>query len=84
MGTLIHPSIREGLNKPGVQDLLLISISAGVLSSVASYWALNDARNQERVPKGKALAKAALVGLVSTGASIWLESLLLEQEMAEK
>jgi len=84
MGTLIHPDLAEGLKKPVVQDLLLISLTAGILSSVASYWALNDARNQSRMPKTSALLKATLIGFVSTGAGIYLESLLLEQELEQK
>jgi hypothetical protein len=84
MGTLIHEDLRKGLEKPVVQDLLLISLTAGILSSVASYWALNDARGQSRMPSTNALLKATLIGFVSTGAGIYLESLLLEQELAQK
>lgn len=84
MGTLIHQDIVEGLKKPVVQDLLLISLTAGIVSSVASYWAMNDARSQSRVPNAKALVKASLVGFVSTGATILLESLLVQQEMSDK
>lgn len=84
MGTLIRPELQEGLKKPVVQDLLAISLTAGILSSVASYWALNDALGQNRVPTPKALAKATLVGFVATGAAIYLESLLFEQELASK
>jgi hypothetical protein len=77
MATLIHQSLREGLKKSEVQDLLLISAATGVIASVAGYWAMSEAKGEMRMPTQKAIMKAAAVGLGGMVASWAFESYVI-------
>jgi hypothetical protein len=81
MGTLIHPTLSAGLKKPEVQDLLVISVAAGVIASVSGYWAMSEAKGESRMPSQKAIAKAAAVGLLGLVGSWAIESYLIEHKV---
>lgn len=79
MPPLVHPALREGLSQKEVKNLLYLSLAAGVVSSVAGYWAFNEAKGEERVPLGKAAVKAAMVGIASLAATLVLETYLINK-----
>ena len=68
---LIHPGVSDRLRDEKVQNLVLISLTLGALSSVAGYWAWNEVKGEPREAVGTAMTKAVGVGLVYLAYKAW-------------
>jgi len=68
---LIHRSVADSLKEQSAQNLVLISLTLGALSSVAGYWAWNEVKGEPREPVGTAMTKAVGVGLVYLAYKAW-------------
>lgn len=73
---VIHPVFRSALEDKRIQNLVVLSIATGVVSSVAGYWAFNEAKGETRMDTTKAIAKATAVGvgvlIATTAYESWL------------
>lgn len=71
---VIHPSVAERLREEKIQNLVLISLTLGALSSVAGYWAWNEVKGEPRTPAVPALTKALGVGMAYVLYKAWAVS----------
>jgi ABC-type Mn2+/Zn2+ transport system permease subunit len=69
--SLIHPSVAARLRDEKVQNLVLISLALGTVSSVAAYWAFNEVKGEPRTPLGTALTKAVGFGVAYLAYKAW-------------
>jgi hypothetical protein len=75
----IHPVFRSALSDKSIQNLVVLSVAAGVISSVSGYWAFNEAKGEARMDTTKAIAKATIGGVVVLLATTAYESWLIEK-----
>ena len=79
---IIHKSVAERLNAERVQNLVLISLTLGALSSVAGYWAWNEVKGEPRTPAVPAFAKALGFGMAYVLYKAWDTSRAIQKDTA--
>ena len=79
---IIHQSVADRLKEEQIQNLVLVSLTLGALSSVAGYWAWNEVKNEPRAPAVPAFAKALGFGMAYVLYKAWAESQELEKGRA--
>jgi hypothetical protein len=79
---IIHKSVAERLNAERVQNLVLISLTLGALSSVAGYWAWNEVKQEPRAPALPSFAKALGFGMAYVLYKAWVTGQDLEKDNA--
>lgn len=79
---VIHPSVAERLREEKIQNLVLISLTLGALSSVAGYWAWNEVKGEPRTPAVPALTKALGFGMAYVLYKAWAVSQAYDKDKA--
>jgi hypothetical protein len=76
---IIHPAVADRLKEERIQNLVLVSLTLGALSSVAGYWAWNEVEGEPRTPAVPALTKALGAGMVYVVYKAWSASRSIEK-----
>ena len=74
-----HPIFTSAISDKRIQNLVILSVAAGVISSVAGYWAFNEAKGEARMDTTKAIAKATIGGISVLLATAAYESWLINK-----